>query len=263
MPNIQNQKLPVLFIGHGSPMNALEVNDYTRMLQTLSMSITQPKVILCISAHWLTEGTWLTHMGNPKTIHDFYGFPRELFDIIYPAPGSPETAELVKSCITTSKVQLDDISWGLDHGTWAIMRHIYPDANIPVVQLSIDINQPAQYHYQIGQQLRVLRNQGVLIIGSGNIVHNLAKIIWHNKPTPYDWAIEFDDWVKNKILNRDISALTMEYKNFIAGQLSVPTSDHYFPLMYALGAMDDADKISFIFEEIQNGSISMRSICFG
>ena len=255
--------MPVLFLGHGSPMNAIESNSFTQSLHALRKKIPQPQVIVCISAHWLTEGTWVTHMPHPKTIHDFYGFPQSLFDVIYPAPGSPELADLVRSTVQKPKIQLDDKVWGLDHGTWSVMRHIYPEATIPIVQLSIYLEQPGDYHYHIGEQLKPLREQGVLIVGSGNIVHNLSKIVWGPNPEPYEWAIEFDEWVKEKLLARDFRALTAQFSDSKAGQLSIPIPDHYFPLLYILGTVDDEDKLSFIYEGIQNGSISMRTLGFG
>jgi 4,5-DOPA dioxygenase extradiol len=168
MDRANTSRMPVLFIGHGSPMNAIETNDFTECLQLLGKRIPKPRAILCISAHWLTEGTWVTHMPQPKTIHDFYGFPKALFDIEYPAPGSLEVADLVKASVQQPTIQLDDETWGLDHGTWSVLRHLYPEANIPVIQLSIYLEQPGEYHYRIGQQLKLLRDQGILIVGSGN-----------------------------------------------------------------------------------------------
>ncbi|MDR3442783.1 MAG: 4,5-DOPA dioxygenase extradiol [Legionella sp.] len=255
--------MPVIFLGHGSPMNAIETNDFTNTLSQLGEKIPTPTAILCISAHWLTEGTWVTHMPHPRTIHDFYGFPKELSRIQYPAVGSPMLAELIKITTQKTKINLDNDIWGLDHGTWSVLRHIYPEANIPIVQLSIYLEQPASYHYQIGTQLKILRQRGILIVGSGNIVHNLQKIIWGVQPKPYDWAIEFDDWVKNKLIARDFNALTSHYLDSESGQLSVPIPDHYFPLLYVLGASDEHDKLHFEYEEIQNGSISMRSLSYG
>lgn len=261
--NISTSRMPVIFIGHGSPMNAIETNEFTLSIQALGKKIPRPKAILCISAHWLTECTWVTHMQNPKTIHDFYGFPQALFDVSYPAPGSPEIADLVGLTVKKPNIHPDDELWGLDHGTWSVMRHLYPEANIPIVQLSIYLEQPGEYHYQIGQQLKSLRDQGILIVGSGNIVHNLPKIVWGANPQPYEWAIEFDEWVKEKLMARDFQTLTTQYNHSEAGKLSVPIPDHYFPLLYTLGAVNQDDELSFVFEGIQNSSISMRTLGFG
>lgn len=260
---MDTERMPVLFLGHGSPMNAIASNEFTKTLQGLGQKIPTPKAILCISAHWLTEGTWVTNMSQPKTIHDFYGFPPALFAVQYPAPGSPMLADLVRTHIQHPQVHMDNDLWGLDHGTWSVMRHLYPDASIPLVQLSIYLEQPGEYHYQIGKQLNALRQQGILIIGSGNIVHNLAKIAWGAHPKPYDWAIEFDEWAKNKLIAGDFQALTTDYGDAPGGRLSVPIPDHYFPLLYILGAADAQDTLQFEYEEIQNGSISMRSLSFG
>lgn len=262
-PSHNTVRMPVIFIGHGSPLNAIELNEFTRSLQLLGNEIPKPRAILCISAHWLTEGTWVTHMSHPKTIHDFYGFPQVLFDVEYPAPGSPEIADLVMSTIVKPTIHPDNEMWGLDHGTWSVMRHLYPEANIPVVQLSIYLEQSGEYHYRIGQQLKVLREQGILIIGSGNVVHNLPKILWLKNSKPYEWAIEFDGWIKEKLISRDYQALATQYASSTAGQLSVPVPDHYYPMLYTLGAIDDEDDIHFVYEGIQNGSISMRTFICG
>lgn len=243
-------------------MNALENNPFTQALGKLRTLCPDPKAILCISAHWMAEGTWVTHMKHPKTIHDFYGFPEELFAIQYPAPGSPEVAELVASTVTDQKIHLDDEMWGLDHGTWSVLRHIYPDANVPVLQLSLYMTQPPEYHYKLGTQLRQLREHGILIVGSGNIVHNLRKIRWEAEAKPYNWAIEFDEWVKSHLIKRDFQPLINEFTGFEAGKFSVPTSDHYYPMLYVLGAADENDELCFEFEGIQNSSISMRTLSF-
>ncbi|WP_454782652.1 4,5-DOPA-extradiol-dioxygenase [Legionella sp. WA2022007384] len=258
-----NKRMPLVFIGHGCPMNAIQTNKFTLKLQELAGKIPQPTAIVCISAHWLTEGTWVTHMLNPKTIHDFYCFPKKLFDMTYPAPGSLETAELIKTIVTRTSIKLDDKQWGLDHGTWSVMRHIYPRANIPIVQLSLDLEQSEAFHYQIGQQLQSLREQNILIVGSGNLVHNLSKISWECKSKPYDWAVEFDDWLKEKLIARDFPALISHYRDTLSGKLSVPTPDHYYPLFYILGAAHNEDKLDFIYEGIENSSISMRTFLFG
>ncbi len=258
-----NKRMPLLFIGHGCPMNAILTNKFTLSLHALANKIPQPKAIVCISAHWLTEGTWVTHMLNPRTIHDFYGFPKKLFNVIYPAPGAPTTAELIKSIVTRTSITLDDEQWGLDHGTWSVMRHIYPRADIPIVQLSIDREQPKEFHYQMGQQLQLLREHDILIVSSGNLVHNLSKISWECKSKPYDWALEFDEWLKEKLISKNFAALIAHYGDTLAGQLSVPTSDHYYPLLYILGAVREEDELVFIYEGIENSSISMRTFLWG
>lgn len=254
---------PVLFIGHGSPMNAIETNDFTRRLNALASKIERPRAILCVSAHWMTEGTWVTRMPRPKTIHDFYGFPQALFDVQYPAPGSPDIADLVRKTVVDPQVQADEEIWGLDHGTWSVLKHIYPQADIPVLQLSVYITQPGEYHFKLGEQLKQLREHGVLIVGSGNIVHNLRRIVWDTDAKPFDWAVEFDEWAKAKLLSGDHKALITDFAGTTAGRLSVPTPDHYYPLLTILGAADKAEQVSFEYEGIQNGSISMRAVGFG
>jgi 4,5-DOPA dioxygenase extradiol len=256
-------RMPVLFIGHGSPMNALADNRFTRTLVALGEKIPRPKAILCVSAHWMSEGTWITHMPNPKTIHDFYGFPTELFEVKYPAPGSPEIAERIRAIADSQQINLDDELWGIDHGTWSVLRHLYPKADIPVMQLSLYMSKPGQYHYQMGVALRQLRDEGILIVGSGNIVHNLQLLKWDEDARPYEWAIEFDEWAKEKIISRDFRALTEDYRDAQSGRLSVPSLDHYLPLLYCLGASDERDKTRFEYEGIENSSISMRTISFG
>lgn len=244
-------------------MNAIEKNAFTESLRSLGQKIPTPRAILCVSAHWMTEGTWVTGMERPKTIHDFYGFPQELFDVRYPAPGSPETAGLVQDTVKDPKVHRDTEMWGLDHGTWSVLRHMYPEAKIPVLQLSVYLEQPGTYHYQVGQQLRALRDQGILVVSSGNIVHNLRQIRWEDDAKPFDWAVEFDQWTKAKIESGDHKALMTGFDATNAGKLSVPTPDHYYPLLYTLGAADSKDDLSFPFEGMQNGSISMRAVAFG
>lgn len=239
-------------------MNAIEDNDFTEALRRLGQSIPKPKAILCVSAHWMTQGTWVTHMPKPRTIHDFGGFPQELFDVQYPALGSPGLAEQIQTLVRTPKIQLDDTEWGLDHGAWAVLRKMYPQADVPVVQLSLDMQRAPEFHFQLGEQLQDLRNQGILILASGNIVHNLRKIEWEADAKPYDWALEFDEWVKQKLLARDSTALMKDFLNSSAGKLSVPTMDHWFPLYYAMGAATPKDEVSFPFEGIQNASIAMR-----
>lgn len=254
--------MPVLFIGHGSPMNAIAENDYTRCLNNIAKTLPTPNAILCISAHWMSEGTWITHMAHPRTIHDFFGFPKQLFDVQYPAPGAPKIAEEIQSLVKNYRINLDDEMWGLDHGTWSVLRHLYPQANIPVLQLSISMPQPPEYHFALGQALRPLRNKGILILGSGNIVHNLKLIRWEEDANPYSWAEEFDLWVKAKLEQRDFDALIQNATSTESGRLSIPTPDHWFPLLYVIGASDAQDTLRFEFEGIQNASISMRTFQF-
>lgn len=255
-------RAPVYFVGHGSPMNAIETNEFTESLRRMRAHYPDPRAILCVSAHWMTEGSWITRMPHPKTIHDFWGFPKALFDVQYPAPGSPEIAEEICAAILDPKIHPDDEMWGFDHGTWSVLRHIFPEALTPVLQLSVYISQPSEYHYKMGTQLRALRERGILIVASGNIVHNLRRIRWETQPEPYPWAIEFDEWAKEKLLARDHQALVSDFQKTEAARLSVPTPDHYFPLLYALGASDLNDEIHFEFEGIHNSSISMRTIRF-
>lgn len=252
-------RMPVLFIGHGSPMNAIDDNAYTRTLSALGKSLPRPRAILVISAHWMTEGSWVTEMPKPKTIHDFYGFPSALFDVQYPAPGSPEIAKLVRDTVVDPKVYADTEMWGLDHGTWSVLRHMYPEADVPVLQLSLYLEQPTEYHVNLGKELAKLRDKGVLILGSGNLVHNLRTIRWEPDPKPYDWALEFDEWLKQKLSDRDFNAVLHDFHKSEAGQLSIPTMEHYLPLHYILGAAHSTDELKFEYEELQNGSISMRS----
>lgn len=259
----KNIRMPVLFLGHGNPMNAIANNSFTQRLGELGKELPRPKAILCISAHWLSAGTWVTHMRTPKTIHDFYGFPQSLFDVQYPAPGSPEVAELIQSLSKSPKIQLDENSWGLDHGTWSVLTKMYPAADIPVLQLSIDMSEPSSFHFKLGETLRALRDQGVLIVGSGNIVHNLRRVEWDMPGRGSDWAIEFDQWVKSRLEARDFKAVTEDFLNTKAGQLSVPTPDHYLPLHYVLGAAEANEPLSFEYEGYDMGSLSMRCFSFG
>jgi 4,5-DOPA dioxygenase extradiol len=253
---------PVFFIGHGSPMNALEDNAFTQSLRGMRALCHQPKAFLCVSAHWMTEGTWVTHMEKPKTIHDFYGFPQALFDVEYPAPGSPEVAEMAREAAGPASVHLDDEMWGLDHGAWSVLRHIFPEADVPVVQLSLYMTKPPEYHYEIGRRIGALRDSGVVIVGSGNIVHNLGRMNWSPDADPYDWAVEFDEAMKTHILRRDATAMFTAPRTSEAGRLSVPTLEHYYPLLYAMGAARGDDTLQFHFEDIHNASISMRTFSF-
>lgn len=259
----EGPSMPSLFIGHGNPMNALETNSFTARLQALGKELPRPRAILCISAHWMTEGTWVTHMAKPKTIHDFYGFPEELFAIEYPAPGEPSLAEHIQSLVPHPKIGADDSQWGLDHGTWTVLHRMYPAADIPVVQLSLDMRQPGPFHIALGQALRSLREQGVLILGSGNIVHNLRRVQWDLKGQGFDWAIEFDEWIKDRLLQKDFRAVSEDYLKTPAAKLSNPSLDHYFPLLYVIGAAAPQEEVRFEYEGYDMGSLSMRCLSVG
>jgi len=256
-------QMPVLFFAHGSPMLTLENNAFTKMLAKTGENLPIPKFILCISAHWESRGgTWVTGMDHPKTIHDFYGFPDELYAVEYPAPGSPTLAHQIQKEITSPTINIDENKWGLDHGTWTVLRHVYPKANIPVLQLSMDMSQPPEYHYRLGQALASLRKQGVLIIGSGNIVHNLRLVQWGKNAKPAAWAIEFDEWVKERLINRDDKSLVSDFLKTTAGQTSIPTPEHYLPLLYILGAAGPKDQAQFLYEGIDMSALSMRTVLF-
>ena len=259
-----DSKMPVLFVGHGSPMNGIEDNVFSQYWKKLASEIEKPKAVLCISAHWLTKGTFITAMDKPQTIHDFGGFPQALFDVQYPAPGNAILAAETAALFTSTKVELDH-EWGLDHGTWTIVRHMYPNADIPVLQLSIDYNQPAQYHFDLAKNLASLRKKGVLIIGSGNMVHNLGMIAWDkiNEPYGFDWALEMNSIFKQKIEANDSAALINYEKLNTAAKLAIPTPDHYYPLLYTLGLREEKDAISFFNDEPMAGSLTMTSVKIG
>lgn len=270
LSNISNdfkntEKMPVLFLGHGSPMNAIEENIFVQGFRDVAKEIPKPNAILCISAHWLTEGTFVTAMENPKTIHDFYGFPKELFDVQYPAKGNPELAKETKELLLPNFVE-EDQSWGLDHGAWSVLKHLYPNADIPVIQLSIDYHKPTQYHYDLAKKLEKLRHKGILIIGSGNIVHNLRMIDWrniHSIGSGWDWAIEAREKTNNWILDGNFQNLLDYQKHGSAMQNAVPTPDHYLPLIYSLALKDKTDEISLFNDELIGGSLSMTSVRIG
>lgn len=257
---MNTSSLPVLFIGHGSPLNALADNAYTRVLNKIGHDLPKPRAILCVSAHWMTEGTWITAMEAPKTIHDFYGFPQALFEVQYPAPGDPELARKIAAEVPS--IHLDREMWGLDHGAWAVLKHVYPGANIPVLQLSLHLEAPPSYHYELGKKLRFLREEGVLIVGSGNVVHNLRRMDWSETAAPAAWAQEFGQWVKGRLETRDDLALVNDPLKCDAGRLSVPTWEHYLPLLYALGAAS-GEKVSYLFEGIHHAAIDMLSLRMG
>lgn len=261
----EEEKMPVLFIGHGSPMNAIEDNEFSKRWQQMGKEIRTPKAVVVVSAHWLTKGTLVTAMPNPKTIHDFGGFPQALFDVQYPAPGSPELASEIQKLITNPAVELDH-DWGLDHGTWSVVKHMYPDADIPVLQLSIDYYKPAAYHYELAKQLLSLRKKGVLIIGSGNMVHNLRMVAWDKLNEPeygFDWALEMNDIFKNKISNGFHKELIQYEKLHKAATLAIPSPDHYYPLLYILALQTDNDKVEFFNDKAVGGSLTMTSVKIG
>lgn len=255
-----SERMPVLFVGHGNPMNAIEDNTYHKSWQAIGKALPRPHAILSISAHWLTKGTKVTGMSQPKTIHDFGGFPQKLFDQQYPAPGTPEFANLTKELVTYSHIQTDD-SWGLDHGTWSVLLPMYPMADIPVYQLSLDYDQPPAYHYEIGKQLNKLRDKGVLIIGSGNLVHNLGQIDWSGGNKVYDWAREFDtkftDW-----MNKGDHKSILDYQKILGrtAMMAHPTYDHLLPLFYILGLQQKGEHITYFNDQFDMASISMRSM---
>ncbi|WP_413614181.1 4,5-DOPA dioxygenase extradiol [Flavobacterium sp. N1719] len=257
--------MPVLFIGHGSPMNGIEDNDFSKSWAAMGQSIPKPSAVLVVSAHWLTRGTHITAMEQPKTIHDFGGFPDELFRVQYPAPGSPELAIETQKIITSVPVELDH-EWGLDHGTWTVVRHMYPKADIPVLQLSIDYSKSPQFHYDLAKELSALRKKGVLIIGSGNMVHNLGKVAWDKLNEPeygYDWALEINQTFKDKIVGKDHKSLIEYQKLGSAALLAIPTPDHYYPLLYTLGLQTEKDAIQFFNDRTVGGSLTMTSVKIG
>lgn len=256
------QKMPVLFLGHGSPMNAIEENEFVKGFRLAGKSIPKPKAILCVSAHWETRGTYVTAMQNPRTIHDFGGFPQALFDVQYPALGSPALANETKSIIKKTQVGLDD-KWGLDHGAWSVVKHLYPNADVPIIQMSIDYTQGPQYHYELAKELASLRNKGVLIIGSGNLVHNLGMVAWdklNSDPYGYDWAIEASTKMKEYILANNHKELINYRAQGKAWDLAIPSPDHYLPLIYTLALQDEKDKISFFNDKPVAGSLTMTSV---
>ena len=256
----RDEKMPVLFVGHGSPMNALEDNEFSRAWAQIGEKLPHPTAILCVSAHWETRGTQVTAMDHPKTIHDFGGFPRELFDKQYPAPGSPELAQLTQQTVKSAPVDLDE-SWGLDHGTWSVLARMFPRAEIPVVQLSLDHFQPPEFHYALGKELAALRRKGVLIIGSGNIVHNLRRMAWQE--AGYDWALEFDEKMKSLILAGDHPSIVHYEQLGQAAQLAIPTNEHFLPLLYILALQEAQDELQFFADRVTLGSMSMRSVWIG
>lgn len=257
-----SDKMPVLFLGHGSPMNAIEENEFVKGFRNAADQIPVPRVILCISAHWETKGTFVTAMDLPKTIHDFYGFPRELYQVHYPAPGYPDMFQDLKEMVRSTNIHADH-NWGLDHGTWSVVRHMYPDAEIPVVQLSLDRKLSVKQHYELAQELAVLRKKGVLIIGSGNMIHNLGRIAWDKMNEPeyaYDWAEEVNEKLHQFIRDKNHPALINYKNNGSAFNYAIPTPEHYLPLLYVLALQENNDGLSFFNDKTIGGSIGMTSL---
>jgi 4,5-DOPA dioxygenase extradiol len=257
------QIMPAIFFGHGNPMNALADNSYTEGWRRIGRELPKPKAILSISAHWFVPQTAVTVTTTPRTIHDFGGFPRALYEVQYPAPGDPRLARHVQKLLAPLQVELDEF-WGLDHGTWSVLRHVYPDTDVPVVQLSIDETQPAAFHFEMGKKLTSLREQSILIMGSGNIVHNLHTYAWgRHMPDPYDWAIRFETAAREMIMAGDYERLINYERLGQDAMLSIPTPDHYFPLLYVIGSRQNEEVVTFPVEGVDGGSISMLTVKVG
>ena len=258
-------RMPVLFVGHGSPMNAIEENEFVEGWRNLGKTIPRPKAILCVSAHWETKGTFVTAVPKPQTIHDFGGFPRALYDVQYPASGSPELARETKQVITKTVLGLDE-KWGLDHGAWSVIRRMYPEAGVPVIEMSLDYSQGPQYHYDLAKELASHRNKGVLIIGSGNMVHNLRMVAWDKMNEPefgFDWAIQANDTFKRLIMSGNHKELINYTSLGKEVQLAVPGPDHYLPLLYALALKEKNEAVSFFNDKAVMGSLTMTSVKIG
>jgi 4,5-DOPA dioxygenase extradiol len=253
------QQMPVLFIGHGSPMNIIYKNEYTKSLQKLGTTLPRPVAILVVSAHWLTKGTFVCSAEKPEQIYDFYGFPDELYNVKYHPPGARITAESISNELKTENIQID-AKWGIDHASWAVLIHMYPKADVPVFEMSLDVLKNEKEHYSLGKKLSYLRRKNILILGSGNIVHNLRQIDFDEKANPFPWAIEFDEYIKDALLRKDHDRL-LRYKELSpVSRLAVPTNDHYVPFLYSAALQEENEQIEFVHEGIQNGSMSMR--CF-
>ncbi len=261
----QEQLMPVLFVGHGSPMNGIEDNEFSQRWTKIAQEIPTPKAVLVVSAHWFTRGTRITAMDFPETIHDFGGFPQALFDVQYPAPGSPALAKEMATLIHSAHVEQAH-DWGLDHGTWTIVRHMYPEANIPVLQLSIDYTKGPQYHYDLAKELYALRRKGVLIIGSGNMVHNLGMLAWNKINEPgygYDWALQLNETFKQFITEGNHKALIQYETISKEAKLAIPTPEHYLPLLYSIGLQGPKDSVAFFNDKVMAGSLTMTSVKLG
>ena len=263
-PFNSTEKMPVLFLGHGSPMNAIEENDFVAEIRNVGRTIPKPNAILCVSAHWETRGTFVTAMEKPQTIHDFGGFPKALFEVQYPAPGSPELARGIKSLVNKTEVGLDE-RWGLDHGAWSVIKHLYPDADVPVIEMSLDYYKNPHYHYELATELGSLRDKGVLIIGSGNMVHNLRLVAWDklNDEYGYDWALEASGKMKSFIQSEDHKSLINYESQGRSFELSIPTPEHYLPLLYALALKDENENITLFNDTPMAGALTMTSVMIG
>jgi 4,5-DOPA dioxygenase extradiol len=264
-PMSSTATMPVLFLGHGSPMNAIEENEFVNGFRQVGKAITKPNAILCISAHWETKGTYVTAMEKPPTIHDFGGFPQALFDVQYPAPGDPALAKETKELVKKTNVGLDE-KWGLDHGAWSVIKHLYPAADVPVIQMSLDYTQPPSYHYELAKELSTLRKKGVLIIGSGNLVHNLRLVAWDKLNTDnygYDWALEAKEKMNQYILSGDHQPLIHYKSQGKSFDLAIPSPEHYLPLLYTLALKEEKEKISLFNDKAVGGSLTMTSVKIG
>lgn len=253
-------KMPILFVGHGNPMNVIENNEFSRAWAEAGQGLPRPRAILCVSAHWVTRGTLVTAMDKPRTIYDFYGFPPEMYQVRYDAPGSPDLAEQLRRIIKNTEVKAD-LDWGLDHGTWSVLVRMFPKADVPVIQLSLDANLEPQKHYDLARQMKELREEGVLIIGSGNIVHNLQLVRFED--FAFDWAQQFDQRVANWIEQNDHDPIIHFERGDKAASLSINSAEHYLPLLYSLALQDADEKVSFFADKVWGGSISMRSVKIG
>jgi 4,5-DOPA dioxygenase extradiol len=260
---MSRMRMPAIFFGHGNPMNAIQTNRWTADWGHIGRTLPRPRAIVCVSAHWYLPGTLVTAMPQPRTIHDFGGFPRPLYEVRYPAPGAPELVERISTLLAPVEVQ-GDLQWGLDHGTWSVLVHVFPDAGVPIVQLSIDETQPAQFHYDLGRRLAPLRDEGILVIGSGNLVHNLHTYAWgRHDPEPFDWAVRFETLAREQIRTRQHQPL-IDYEALGAdAQRSAPTPDHYLPLLYILGMQQEDDAVAFPVEGVDGGSVSMLTVQIG
>lgn len=258
-----SNRMPAIFFGHGNPMNALLDNAYTRAWASIGSSVPRPEAVLAVSAHWYLPATLVTAGQAPRTIHDFGGFPEELYQIEYPAPGSPELAERIQDLLAPVSVRADE-SWGLDHGTWSVLKHVFPYADVPVVQLSIDETQPPQFHYELGRRLAPLRDEGVLIVGSGNIIHNLHTYAWGKQGVePFDWAVRFEQQAREFMLKGDDAPLIDYERLGRDAMLSIPTPDHYLPLLYVIAVRGEGERVSFPVEGVDGGSVSMLTVQIG